>query len=124
VNRSDVNRTVTSRHRRQLAVGKDGLMNNEPVVLVVNFDAQEGTRHELVARLLELVRLTTVEPGCVRYELHEDLNDPLRFTFVETWESAEAHGAHDLTDHVQAIIADIPRLTRQPVVIQRLRKLA
>jgi quinol monooxygenase YgiN len=105
-------------------VGKDGFVNDDPVVLVVNFDAHPNTRHELIGRLLELVRLTTAEPGCVRYELHEDLKDPNRFTFVETWESAEAHAAHDLTEHVQAIVADIPRLTRQPVTIQRLRKLA
>jgi quinol monooxygenase YgiN len=115
-----------ARHSRRVAsglLGHDEAMNEDPLTLVVTFDAHSDTRHELVGRLLDLVPLTTAEPGCLLYELHEDLNDPNRFTFVETWANPAAHAAHDLTDHVQAIIADIPRLTRHRVTIQRLRKL-
>jgi quinol monooxygenase YgiN len=104
-------------------MGNDEAMNEEALTLVVTFNAHSETRHELVGRLLALVPLTIAEAGCVAYELHEDLNDPNRFTFVETWATPEAHAAHDLTGHVQAIVADIPRLTRHPVTIQRLRKL-
>ncbi len=97
--------------------------NQRPVVLVVIFHARPDTFEELRARLLELVELTVVEPGCLQYELHACDEDPLQLTFVETWASDAAHAAHDETAHVKAIQADIPRLTSGPPTVHRLRKI-
>ena len=44
---------------------------------------------EVKAAMLELVEDTLKEPGCIRYELHQDSNQPNRLTFVELWESRE-----------------------------------
>jgi quinol monooxygenase YgiN len=96
---------------------------SQPIVLIAIFDAKPDTADELRERLIELETLSKVEDGCERYELHTDDERPLRFTYVETWSSAAAHAAHDLTDHVQRIIRDIPRLTARPVEIHRLRRL-
>ena len=97
--------------------------NQRPVVLVVVFHARPDTFEELRTRLLELVELTRVEPGCLQYELHTRDDEPLQLTFVETWASDAAHAAHDETAHVKAIQADIPRLTSGPLTVQRLRKI-
>jgi len=93
------------------------------MVLVVSFHARPDTYEELRRRLLELVELTCVEPGCLRYELHTCDDDPLQLTFVETWASADAHAAHDETAHVRAIQADIPRLVSRPLTVHRLRRI-
>ena len=95
-----------------------------PVVLVAIFHAHPETRDELYHRLLHMVELTVVEPGCEQYELHTADNDPLQFTFIETWASDEALARHDATTHVQAIIADVARLTSRPLTVHRLRKVA
>lgn len=91
-------------------------------MLVATFHARPETRDELYTRLLEMVELTVVEPGCLQYELHTNDTDPMQFTFVETWASDAALAGHDDTSHVQAIISDIPRLTSRPLIIQRLRR--
>ena len=97
-------------------------MRTEQIVLVATFHARPETRDELYTRLLEMVELTVVEPGCLQYELHTNDTDPMQFTFVETWASDAALAGHDDTSHVQAIISDIPRLTSRPLMIQRLRR--
>ena len=97
-------------------------MSTEQIVLVATFHARPEARDELYGRLLEMVDLTVVEPGCVQYELHTNDADPMQFTFVETWASAAALAGHDDSAHVRAIISDVPRLTSRPVIIQRLRR--
>ena len=49
---------------------------------------------EIKEAMLELVAATLKEEGCVRYELHQDNNQPNRFMFVETWESRELWRKH------------------------------
>ncbi|MGK7654483.1 putative quinol monooxygenase [Roseovarius sp. B08] len=34
------------------------------------------------------------EPGCLRYDLHRDRDDPARFVMLEAWADAEALEAH------------------------------
>ena len=97
-------------------------MSTEQIVLVATFHARPEARDELYGRLLEMVDLTVVEPGCVQYELHTNDADPMQFTCVETWASAAALAGHDDSTHVRAIISDVPRLTSRPVIIQRLRR--
>jgi quinol monooxygenase YgiN len=98
--------------------------NDKPIVLVAIFHAKPETREELLGRLVELAKLTVLEPGCLQYELHTEDNDPLQLTFVETWESDAALAGHDASAHVAAIREDIPRLTAHPITIHRLRKIA
>ncbi len=97
-------------------------MRTEQIVLVAIFHARPETRDDLYGRLLEMVELTVVEPGCLQYELHTNDADPMQFTFVETWASAAALAGHDDSAHVRAIISDVPRLTSRPLIIQRLRR--
>jgi quinol monooxygenase YgiN len=97
-------------------------MSTEQIVLVATFQARPEARDELYGRLLEMVELTVVEPGCVEYALHTNDSDPMQFTFVETWASAAALAGHDASTHVRAILSDVPRLTSRPVIIRRLRR--
>jgi quinol monooxygenase YgiN len=41
-----------------------------------------------------LVAETVREPGCLRYELHQSLEDGRQLIFVESWASEEAWRAH------------------------------
>jgi quinol monooxygenase YgiN len=96
----------------------------EPVLLVAVFEARPDTLDELRERLLEMVELTNREPGCVQYELHTYTDRPLAFAFVETWVDQAALDLHDQTAHVRAIRADADRLTRRPIDVHRLRRIA
>ena len=51
--------------------------------------------------MLELVEETLKEAGCIRYELHQDLKQPNRLTFVETWENRELWMQHMQGDAIK-----------------------
>jgi quinol monooxygenase YgiN len=95
--------------------------DTDPLAMVVEFRAAPGRADELRSALLDLVGPTRAEEGCLRYDLHDDLDDPDRLAFYEVWATAEAHAAHDRTDHVLAIVAALPRLTAEPPRVVRLR---
>lgn len=92
------------------------------IIVLALFEAKPETQVELRDRLRELERRTRQEAGCIQYELHEDLDDPNRFAFVETWADLAALDAHDHTDHVAAIRRDMPALTAAPADVRRFRK--
>jgi quinol monooxygenase YgiN len=50
--------------------------------------------------LEKLVAPTRAEPGCLRYDLHRDNEDPAHFLFYETWESRDLWRAHMESRHL------------------------
>lgn len=96
----------------------------EEVVLIATFHAVPDAIGELRERLIEMVTLSRVEAGCVRYELHVEDDDPNVLTFIETWESQSALDSHDRTEHLRALVRDVGRLTDRPIDVRRLRKIA
>ncbi len=97
------------------------MTDTDPLAMVVEFRAAPGRADDLRAALLDLVAPTRAENGCLRYDLHDDRDDPDRLAFYEVWATPEAHAAHDRTDHVLAIVAALPELTVEPPRVLRLR---
>ena len=56
--------------------------------------ARAESADEVERLALEHVRRSREEPGCLLHSVHRDVEDPLRFVFVEHWESADALRAH------------------------------
>ena len=69
------------------------------------------------ALLLTLVEQTRQEPGCIRYELWQNENDPTNFNWVEEWESREALESHLNTPHFKTTNANLSvLLATEPVI--------
>lgn len=64
------------------------------VVCVAEFRALEGKTDDLVASLHSLIAATTAEPGCLRYELNQRVDDLRWVTFVEKWKDQRAFDEH------------------------------
>jgi quinol monooxygenase YgiN len=64
------------------------------VVCVAEFLALEGKTDELVAALHSLIEATTKEPGCIRYELNQRVDDARWVSFVEKWTDQKAFDEH------------------------------
>lgn len=64
------------------------------VVCVAEFHALDGKADDLVAALHSLIKATTAEPGCIRYELNQRVDDPRWVTFVEKWKDQKAFDEH------------------------------
>jgi quinol monooxygenase YgiN len=67
--------------------------------------AKRGQEEELGRRMKELVPPTSVEPGCVRYDLYRSETDSAIWIFYEVWQSDAALDAHVQSTHFQAFLA-------------------
>jgi quinol monooxygenase YgiN len=83
---------------------------SEQFALIVEFKAAPGKRDVLRAELLALVTPTRKELGCIRYDLHQSIEEPDDFTFYEVWASRAALAAHDASSHVTHVRTVIPAL--------------
>ncbi len=66
----------------------------EPLTIIVITTAVPGQEQKLRAVQETLVAETLAEPGCLRYELHQSLEDGRVLIFVESWASEPAWRAH------------------------------
>lgn len=73
-----------------------------PLTVIARLTAVEGQEAILRAELEKLVAPTRAEPGCQAYDLHEDMETPGTFVFVEIWDDADALAAHGGSDHIRA----------------------
>ena len=103
------------------AGGGPGAAGEDPLVLVARFRARPGRADLLRNRLMEMVSMTVVEAGCLRYELHEDHGDPEHLVLLEMWRDQPALDQHMQTDHVQALLKDVPELAAGDIEMLRLR---
>jgi quinol monooxygenase YgiN len=67
---------------------------SSPLTLVAIATAVSGQENALRAAQEKLVAETSNEPGCLRYELHQSLEDRRVLVFIESWESEEKWRAH------------------------------
>jgi (4S)-4-hydroxy-5-phosphonooxypentane-2,3-dione isomerase len=54
------------------------------------------------------------EPGCVRFDVIQQEDDPTRFVLVEIYRGPEALAAHRETAHYQAWISRVPDMLEEP----------
>jgi quinol monooxygenase YgiN len=67
---------------------------SSPLTIVAIATAVPGKEESLRAAQAKLVAETVKESGCLRYELHQSLEDRRVLVFVESWESEEQWRAH------------------------------
>lgn len=69
-------------------------MPRSPLTIIAITTAKPGKEAALGAAQEKLVAETLIEDGCLRYELHQSLDDGRVRIFVETWESEAQWRAH------------------------------
>lgn len=86
-----------------------------PLHVIALLQAKPGREAELRELARSLLAPTREEPGCLRYVLVEDPEDPARLTFVEEWASRAALQAHLRTPHLQNARARYDELLDGPL---------
>lgn len=61
-----------------------------------------GTEEEFAAVCAANSRASLEEPGCLRFEVLQDADDPTRFVLVEAYRSEDDLASHKTTDHYKA----------------------
>lgn len=86
------------------------------ITVVAKIVARPDSVERLKAELLKLVVPTRQESGCLKYDLHQDNQDPALFIFYETWESAECLEKHINSDHYKVYAGAAADLIRDKAV--------
>lgn len=96
---------------------------SEKIDVVAHIHAAPG--HEAVVReaLESFVEPTRKEDGCLRYDLFQDITDPLKFTFIEEWTSEAALDAHSKSAHIAAGRAKMEGKLSGPSWVQVVRRI-
>ena len=87
------------------------------IVVVGSLKARPGKEDDLHQALAGLVAPTHAEAGCILYALHQGVDDPARFAFVERWESRELLDAHLGSPHVSGLLERADELLAEPADI-------
>lgn len=87
------------------------------IVVVGSLRARPGREDDARQALVDLVEPTHGESGCILYALHQGVDDPTRFAFVERWSSREELDAHLGSAHVGALLERADELFGEPADI-------
>jgi quinol monooxygenase YgiN len=91
------------------------------VHVVARHWAKPDTIDEVRQILMELVAPSRAEPGCLKYELFQNLSDPADFTFIETFASEAALAEHAAAPYIAALQPRLRALTARPSEVCRYR---
>jgi quinol monooxygenase YgiN len=72
------------------------------IYVIAEVRVKPGTVDRAIAAARACVAPTVKEDGCISYDMHQSVTDPLRLVLVERWESREALARHMETPHFKA----------------------
>lgn len=88
------------------------------IKVVAKHSIKEGRLEEFLPIAKKLVEETNKkDAGSIRYEMYQDLSNPLIVTVIEEWESDAALDAHMKAAHFQDLIPKIGELCEKPADI-------
>jgi quinol monooxygenase YgiN len=84
------------------------------VVVIARFLAREGKDGELLEAMHKLMEPTHKEPGYLRYELNQNVDNPRVITYVEKFKDQSAFEAHKISPYIVSFFRDVaPNLVEQ-----------
>jgi quinol monooxygenase YgiN len=94
-------------HSSDKKAADEKVANENSLTIVANVTVIPEYKEELLQAFQKVVDATRKEPGNISYQLFEDTSNPLRFTFIETWESQSAIDSHNNSAHFQEFAATV-----------------
>ncbi len=75
-----------------------------PFTLIVHFEVKKGEEAKVIEAAKICIAATRKEKGCSRYELHQDAEEPTKFTFIEGWKTSESLLEHMEAEHTLKLL--------------------
>lgn len=86
-------------------------------VVVAVAKAKAGHENELKSRIEGVAKASWEEPGVISYAVHDVQDQPGSFMMVEVYASDQAFQDHLETEHVKALIADLPGMVEGELLV-------
>ena len=82
----------------------------KPVIVHAGLRVKDGTADEFIKLAASVVEETRKEPGCVKYELLQDVFDRQTFYFFEEYADENAYQGHRIKPYMTAFRPERERL--------------
>jgi quinol monooxygenase YgiN len=83
-------------------------------ILHVHIHVKSGRLDEFQKATIENARNSVQEPGCARFDVIQQVDDPTRFELVEIYRDEKALAAHRESPHYLAWVERVPEMLEQP----------
>ncbi len=70
------------------------IIKSKYIVCIAKILVKKDNINESLKIFSDLKTLSSKESGCLRYELHQDRENPLIFTFIDRFENQQAFESH------------------------------
>jgi quinol monooxygenase YgiN len=77
----------------------DQAVKDETLTIVATLTAKPEYKEDVLKAIKTVVDATRKEQGNIFYDVFEDVNNPLKFVFIETWKSQAAINSHNKSAH-------------------------
>jgi quinol monooxygenase YgiN len=84
---------------------------NKPFTLIVRVQVKEGADKQFEAAFAKAIPASRKEKGNLAYDLNRDTENPSRYVVYERWKDLAALEAHLKTPHINALFAELPKVT-------------
>lgn len=91
------------------------------VHVIARHRARPETVEQVREILLSLIEPSRSEPGCLKYELLQNADDPTDFTFVETFAGDDALRIHAAAPYIAGVGARLKDLVARPAEVSKYR---
>jgi len=89
-------------------------MVKNPWIVLVILEAKPGRADKLKKLLKGIVLPSRSESTCIKYHLHQDINNPDQFFLYEHWESKEAHEKQFSKPYIENLSKKIEDFLEKP----------
>ena len=80
------------------------------ITIIAKSIVHPGMAEKFKATAKPLIQASQKEPGCISYDLYEDISDPNVLTFIEQWEDEAAIHSHNNSAHFTQILPKLGAL--------------
>lgn len=84
---------------------------DKPFTLLVRVQVKEGAEKQFEAAFAKAITATRKEKGNLAYDLNRDTQNSSRYLVYERWKDLTALEAHLKSPHIQALFAELPKVT-------------
>jgi quinol monooxygenase YgiN len=89
-------------------------MNTKSLTVIAQIKAKPGKESSVRQELLSLVAPSRKDAGCLNYDLHQALDNPVLYLFHENWTSKAHLDQHLQKPDLQAVLARVSQLVAEP----------
>ena len=98
-------------------------MGDEEIVLVARLRVKEGMVDEAKNAALSLVDSSRAEEGCIKYDVHQSIEDETVLIWHEVWTSKNALDEHFQKPYFTSFFAKVEEVAAEPPQIYLTKKI-